>query len=242
MENGTARRSPACQDCGRCLTDDGGVLLQGTREEIEWIAREVLRRLQEQPEEDGTAIPVGVSVRHAHLSREAVECLYGPGYELKKLRDLYQPGEFAAQETVAVVGPRMRAIERVRILAPLREYSQVELARTDGFLLGVDLPVRNSGDLGDAQPVTLAGPVGSLHLEHGAIRATRHIHMASKHAEQFGLLGKELVRVRVSGPKSAVFENVYLKLNEKCIPELHLDTDDANAADLSCGDEVTIEA
>lgn len=242
MENETTRRSPACQDCGRCLVDDGGTVFQGTREEIERIAQEVIRRLREEAEEaEEPLLPVGVSVRHVHLTREAVDRLYGPGYELRKLRELYQPGEYAAQETVAVVGPRMRAIERVRILAPLREYSQVELARTDGFLLGMDLPVRNSGDLEDAPSVTLVGPMGSLHLEHGAIRPMRHIHMSPTDAERFGLAGKEQVRVVVPGPKGLIFENVVLKLNEKCLPELHLDTDDANAADLSCGDKVKVE-
>jgi putative phosphotransacetylase len=135
----------------------------------------------------------------------------------------------------------MRAIEGVRILCPLRNYSQVELSRTDGIALGLHLPIRESGDLRDAPPITLVGPAGSVTLPNGVIRANRHIHMSPKDAQRFGLDGARQVRVRVGGEKGLILENVSLNLGDELIPELHLDTDDANAADLTCGDNVIVE-
>ena len=237
------RRIPQCHECGRCTSDMGGRQPLGTREEVERLTREVIRRIKvRMGEELPPTIPVGISVRHVHLTPETLEQLYGPEHTtLEKMRDLVQPGSYAAQETVTVVGPRMRVIERVRVLGPLRDYNQVELSRTDGFYLGLELPVRNSGDLEGAPSVTLVGPVGSVMLEEGAIRATRHIHISPEDAERFGVQGVEMVRVVVPGPKGLIFNNVYIKAAENLVPEIHLDTDDANAADLSCGDLLAIE-
>ena len=168
-----------------------------------------------------------------------MDVLFGPGYELNIYRELFQPGAFAAEEMISVVGPRLRAIERVRILGPTRGYNQVELARTDAIYLGVEPPVRDSGDLEGANAVTFIGPKGSITV-NGAIRAARHIHLTHSDVNAMGLSGKDRVRVRVGGEKGLTFDNVRLKIDDSYLPEIHLDTDDANAAELVCGDTVTI--
>jgi len=184
---------------------------------------------------DSLVIPVGISVRHVHVNQRDLEALYGAGHELTKLRDLVQPGEFAARETVALIGPKMRAIERVRILGPTRERTQVEVARTDAIFLGIDPPVAKSGQLDGAEPITLVGPAGSLRLESAAIVANRHIHMSPSDAERLGVKDDEEVSVSVSGPKSLVFNKVQCRVSEKFVLQMHLDTDDANAAGIVCG-------
>ena len=214
-----------------------------SRAAVDWIAREVIRRVRERTgltEVGDRKAVVGVSVRHVHLTRDALGVLYGPGYELKKMRDLVQPGQFAAQETVAIVGPRMRTIERVRILGPLRDHTQVELSRTDGFTLGLELPVRASGDIAGTPGVTLVGPYGSLTLREGAIRADRHVHMSPEDAQRFGFENGELVKAIVSGDKELTFGRVRIRVSPGFKPEFHMDTDDGNAADLSCGDLVEL--
>ncbi len=228
-----------CGDCRRCWRGNAGGSSEQDR--VSRIVQEVIRRVRDEAAGDSKRLaPVGVSVRHVHLSQDALERLYGPGSRVTKLRDLYQPGAYATEQTVTLVGPRMRAIEGVRALAPLRDYVQVELARTDGILLGVDLPVRDSGRLDGATPITLVGPKGSLTLPV-AIRAIRHVHLSPADVERMGLQGVSVVRVRTMGPKALVFDNVVVKVGKDYIPELHLDTDDANAADLVCGDRVEIE-
>ena len=230
--------SSECADCGLCAFGQRPLPGSGALP-IDRIVHEVLRRVRQ----NGSAalgIPVGVSARHCHLDREAMDCLFGPGSELTRYRDLYQPGAFASEEVVSVVGPRMRAIERVRILGPLRTYNQVELARTDAIFLGLNLPVRDSGDIQDAKRVTIIGPNGAITID-AAIRAARHIHLSPGDVERLGLEGRSSVRIRVGGEKGLTFENARLKIDESFIPEIHLDTDDANAADLVCGDIVHIE-
>jgi putative phosphotransacetylase len=186
------------------------------------------------------AIPVGVSARHAHITKEHLERLYGPGHELTVRADLYQPGNFAAEESVTIVGPRMRAIESVRILGPLRDYSQVEIARTDAVALGLNPPVRDSGDLEGASPILLVGPAGSVFLEEGAICAARHIHMTPEDAECLGVKPGSELKVRLPGIRALTFENVRPKISEGVFPQLHLDTDDANAAGLHGGEAIEV--
>lgn len=225
-----------CQHCWRGTPERGP---EGDR--VSRIVEEVLRRVRgEGPEDSKRLVPVGVSVRHVHLSQEALERLYGTGTQVTKLRDLYQPGAYSTEQTVTLIGPRMRAIEGVRALAPIRDYVQVELSRTDGIQLGVELPVRDSGKLEGATPITLVGPRGSLTLP-AAIRAIRHVHLGPADVERMGLQGVSTVRVRTHGPKALLFANVAVKVGAEYVPELHLDTDDANAADLVCGDRVEIE-
>ncbi len=185
-------------------------------------------------------VPVGISARHAHVTQETLEVLYGPGASLTPYRDLRQPGNYAARETVTVVGPRMRALEAVRILGPVRNYDQVELSRTDGFLLGLSLPPRDSGDLEQSPAVTLVGPKGTVTLAHGAIRAGRHLHIPPEQAGAWGLADRQTVQVECAGDKALIFGNVLIRVGEGLVTELHLDTDDANAADLANGDMVRI--
>ncbi len=197
-------------------------------------------------QEHGTAasnamkIPVGVSVRHIHLSKSDLEALFGPGSELNPYRELFQPGTFAAKETVSLVGPKMRVLERVRILGPLRDRTQVELARTDAIFLGVDAPVRMSGDLKGSAPITLIGPKGVVELKEGCIRAMRHIHMNTKEAEHFGLKEGDMVKLRVGGPSAVTFENVVVRISPDLRLEVHLDTDEGNVADVHCNQQVEI--
>ena len=227
--------SSACNDCKlctKCSHDAPG----SAGIDIDRIVAEVVDRFV--PRKSLT-VPVGVSARHCHLNDEALAILFGEGYQLKVYRDLFQSGAFAAEEMISVVGPRLRAIERVRILGPTRGYNQVELARTDAIYLGVDPPVRDSGDLEGACPVTFIGPKGSISV-NGAIRAARHIHLSNADVQSMGLIGKDRVRVQVGGEKGVVFDNVRLKIDDSYLVEIHLDTDDANAAELVCGDQVTI--
>jgi propanediol utilization protein len=173
-------------------------------------------------------------MRHIHMSRSVLEALYAEGHELQRLRDLKQPGEFAARETVAIVGPSMKAISDVRILGPLRSYTQVELSRTDGIFLGIDPPIRDSGDLKGRPSITLVGPRGSLYLREGAIRATRHLHITTKQAEKMGLRNGQYVRARITGERALTLDWVLVRASSSAALELHLDTDDANAAGVRC--------
>lgn len=204
-------------------------------DEVERLTREVLRRLGSdvEPRARGRlGIPVSVSGRHAHVSRSVLDRLYGEGFRLTKLRDLGQPGEFASEQVVTIVGRSMRAIEGVRLLGPVRGYTQVELSRTDAVRLGLDPPTRRSGDLGGSEPITLVGPAGTAGLREGAIRATRHIHMTERDAAEQRVADGDLVRVRFPGPRGLVFENVLIRVAKNAALELHLDTDDANAAEI----------
>ncbi|MDE0013709.1 MAG: phosphate propanoyltransferase [Candidatus Poribacteria bacterium] len=185
-------------------------------------------------------IPVGVSARHAHVTQEHLEILYGAGHQLTVYAPLYQPEAFAANETVTIVGKRMRAIEAVRILGPVRDYSQVEVAQTEAIRLGLNPPIRDSGDLVGAEPITLIGPAGSVYLEEGAICATRHIHMTPNHAEALGIHENELLKVHFRGERALTFENVRPKISEGYALQMHLDTDDSNAAGLKGGEPVEI--
>ncbi|MEJ6950393.1 phosphate propanoyltransferase [Natronospora cellulosivora (SeqCode)] len=186
------------------------------------------------------SIPVGVSVRHVHISQEDLEVLYGKGYKLTKKKDLAQPGEFAANEVVTAVGPKLRSISNIRILGPVRSKTQVELAKTDGIQLGINPPLRKSGDLAGSAGITLVGPKGSLTFNEGAIQANRHIHMGPADAARFAVKNDELVSVEVDGDKGLVFKNVQVRVNEGWVLEMHLDTDDANAAGINCGTQVKL--
>jgi putative phosphotransacetylase len=184
----------------------------------------------------GNLVTIGISARHVHITREAFRELYGNDKELTVYTDLYQPGEFAAAEILTLVGPRLRAIQDVRILGPLREYTQVELSRTDGVALGIDPPVRKSGDLKGSESIVLVGPAGSITLKEGAICANRHIHMSPEDAVRFGLSDNQIVKVRIPGIRAITFENVQIRISDKYLLQMHLDTDDANSAGARCGD------
>jgi len=195
---------------------------------------------QNQKEPNGNWIPVGISARHIHITRELFEELYGRGKELTVYTELYQPGEFAAVEILTLVGPRLKAIQDVRILGPFRKYTQIELSRTDGVALGIDPPVRESGDLKGSESIVLVGPAGSVYLKEGAICANRHIHMGKEDAIRFGVDNNQIVKVNVPGVRAITFENAQVRVGEKFLLQMHLDTDDANAAGVRCGDSAEL--
>ncbi|PZN28936.1 MAG: acetate/propionate family kinase, partial [Proteobacteria bacterium] len=185
-------------------------------------------------------VPVAVSARHAHLSQPTIDRLFGLGHRLRERRPLSQPGQFAAQETVTLIGPRGR-LERVRLLGPPRERDQVEISRSDEYVLGVDAPVRLSGDLDNTPGITLEGPAGRVTLERGVICARRHIHMHPDDARRFGVRDCDSVQVRIdSEGRDLIFADVTVRVSPDFRLELHLDTDEANAAGLEDGDVVEL--
>jgi len=197
---------------------------------VEKVVREVIDSVL--PSATDRRIPIGISARHLHISQADLETLFGPGSRLTKLKDLYQPGEFAANETVTVVGPKRRLFEKVRILGPIRPFTQVELAYTDGIYLGLDLPYRLSGNIQGSAPVILIGPKGVLELKEGAIRAVRHLHINPQDAARLGVTSGQQVSIKTFGPLSVTFNEVTVRVKEGLNLEMHLDTDEANAAGL----------
>ena len=180
-------------------------------------------------------VSIGVSNRHVHLSEENFKILFGEKYELIKKADLKQPGQFAANETVTIKTAKSE-IHNVRILGPIRNYTQVEISKTDAYKLGINPPVRDSGDLKGSSPITIIGPNGSVDIKEGCIIATRHIHILPSQMKSYGLEGREMVNVKLDGEKGGIITNVYLKVSEEAFFELHLDTDDANAHLIKNGD------
>lgn len=189
--------------------------------------------------DDKKKIPVGISNRHVHLSDHDLEILFGPGAELTKFKDLSQPGQFACQEKVTLVGPK-GVIENVRILGPTRTKTQVEISVSDSFKLGVQPPIRDSGDLGGSSGLTLVGPSGSVTIPEGGIIASRHIHMHTDDAAYFGLEDGDRVNVKCPGPRGVVFCEVLVRVGDKYQLEMHVDMDEANAASLRNDDLVEI--
>lgn len=183
------------------------------------------------------AVTVGISARHVHLTHEHVETLFGTGYELKPFKDLSQPGQYACEETLTVVGPK-GVIEKVRVLGPERKQSQVELSISDCFKIGIKAPLRDSGDLAGSASVTLVGPVGSVTLKEGAIIAARHIHMHTSDAEKYKLEDGDRIYVRAKGPRGIIFGDVLVRVSDKYKLEMHVDTDEGNAVGLRNGDTV----
>lgn len=176
---------------------------------------------------------VSISARHIHLTDADVETLFGKGKTLTKMKDLYQDGFFAANETVMLVGPRKRMLPSVRILGPTRKESQVELSYTDAISLGIDPPVRESGKLDGTPGCVLVGPAGVVELKKGVIRAARHVHMSPEEAAYYGVKDKDMMKLRVeSGVCSVVFEDVLVRVGKNIKLEVHLDTDEGNAVDL----------
>ena len=182
-------------------------------------------------------VSIGVSNRHVHLTMEDYKLLFGD-IPLTKRNDLTQPGMYACNETVTIKGEK-REITNVRVLGPLRDYTQVEVSKTDAYTLGVNPPVRNSGDLADAYQITIIGPCGEI-TRKACIIATRHIHVDKKIRQKYHLEGRNIVSVKIDGEKSGIIHNVYLKDSEEAFFELHLDTDDANSFLLKQKDEVEI--
>lgn len=180
-------------------------------------------------------IPVGISNRHIHLSREHVDILFGKDYKLTPIKELSQPGQFACKEQLTLIGPSMRPIEGVRVLGPERKSSQVEISRTDSFTLKVKPPVRESGDTVGSAPVTIVGPKGIVTLKEGCIIANRHIHMSLDEAKAFGVSDGEYADVELDGERRTLFYDVQIRAHENFRLEMHIDTDDANAAGVGNG-------
>lgn len=213
------------------------------RANVENMVREVLRdRLAGQigqrfsPEShDGGPNPlmVNVSARHVHVSPDDLEVLFGPGAKLTKLRGLYQDGEFASEQTLNVVGVRNRMIPGVRILGPTRNATQIELSYTDGIFLGIELPLRISGDHHNTPGCVLVGPRGVLQLKQGVIRAARHVHMGPADLAHFGVEDGQDVKLRIEGPCGLTFDRVRVRAHPRVRLEVHIDTDEGNACDLA---------
>jgi acetate kinase len=228
-------------------TDDSkvAVLVVPTDEE-RMMAREALRALsrshivralelqKQQP------FLVEVSAHHIHLTQEHVEALFGKGHQLTKHADLSQPGQYACKEQLAIVGPKGR-IERVRILGPTRKYTQIEIAMTEQFKLGVAPPIRESGDIADTPGCTLESPTGSVKVDRGVICAVRHIHMTPEDALRYGVRDKSVVRVRIGGDRELIFGDVLVRVDPNFKLAMHIDTDEANAANVKPGAQGYIE-
>lgn len=209
---------------------------------IENITRLVIEELQNHElleKTKKTHVPVSISARHLHLQQEHVERLFGKGYEFSFFKEISQPGQYACNERVTLKGPK-GMIENVRVLGPLRKQTQVEISLTDARKLGVNPPVRHSGDLAGSTPLTLIGPKGSVMLKEGCIIADRHIHMTPKDAAEFGVSDKQKVSVVVEGVKGGVMSEVTVRVNERYGLDMHIDTDDANAFYLKGNEQLKI--
>jgi len=202
------------------------------RSVIERIVREIVLGSATSGKATAPKLVVSISARHVHLTDEHVETLFGKGRVLTPAKDLYQDGFYAAEETVAVVGPRRRMLPSVRVLGPTRPQSQVELAFTDGISLGIDLPVRASGKLAGTPGCVLVGPAGVVELKEGVIRAERHVHMNHDHAAYYGVQNGQRMNLRIESTCTLVLEDLLVRADGTSKLEVHLDTDEGNAADL----------
>ncbi|MEC9093169.1 MAG: phosphate propanoyltransferase [Planctomycetota bacterium] len=211
------------------------------RETIETIVRQIVFQNGDEPPAEDPNLVVSISARHIHLSDEHVEQLFGPGATLTPDKDLYQDGFFAAKQTVMVVGPRKRMLPTVRVLGPTRPYSQVELAFTDTISLGIDAPVRHSGDIEGTPGCILVGPNGAVELKQGVIRAARHVHMNQEHAKYYGVEKGDMMSLKIKSPQcSVVFEDLLVRADETSKLEVHIDTDEGNACALDLANTVEL--
>lgn len=210
---------------------------------IEQITRIVMEMLGSTSLEHGSResfmVPVGVSARHVHLTQADVETLFGAGYRLTKKKEL-MGGQFASNEQVTIVGTKLRAIENVRILGPVRKASQVEISMTDSMKLGVRAPLRDSGDISGSAPIAVVGPKGAVYLKEGCIVAKRHIHMSPVDAGKAGVKDKDVVAVSFENERGTRFDEVLIRVDDSFTLEMHIDTDEANASNIKTGDAVLI--
>jgi putative phosphotransacetylase len=174
-------------------------------------------------------IHIGVSARHIHLSQEHIELLFGLGYRLKEFKPLSQPGQFAADEVVSIQGPKGR-MDKIRILGPARGDTQLEISRTDSYALGLNPPLRQSGDIVGTPGIKVIGPAGVADIEQGVIVAARHIHFHTKDAIEWGITDKQMLKVKLNGERPLILENVLARVSDQFALDLHIDTDEANAA------------
>ena len=203
--------------------------------EIEEAVKKALVDYQENKDK----IKIGVSQRHIHLSREDLDTLFGKGYELT-VKKYLMGREFASEEVVTLVGKSLKSIENVRVLGPVRRKTQVEISKTDTFVLKVSPPVRPSGEIKGSAPMALVGPKGSVFLNEGCIIANRHIHMNLEDAEKYGVKDNDVVDVEIQNSKPTRYYNVQVRVRDDFNTEMHIDTDDANAAGIKSGEIVKI--
>lgn len=203
---------------------------------IEMLTKQVMKQLEEL---ESYKITVGVSNRHVHVSRQDLETLFGDGYELTLKSNLKQPGQFAANETITIRGPKGE-FQNVRILGPVRANSQVEISKTDSFRLGVKPPVKESGDLENTPGLELIGPKGIVKMPQGTIVALRHIHFTPEQARKMGVKDKDMVSVETFGERQGILGNVLVRVSDQFSLEMHVDVDEANACALSNGDYVIL--
>lgn len=200
--------------------------------EYEVLMQALLKAVQEASKENAasnaTGVPVGISNRHIHLSQADLDQLFGAGYQLTPMKELSQPGQFACKETVTICGPK-GAIEKVRVLGPVRKETQIEIVAGDCFKLGVKAPAKLSGDLAGTPGITVVGPKGSVQTAQGLIVAQRHIHMAPADAQAYGVQDGQIVKIRVSGLRGGIYDNVAIRVTTSSKLECHLDTEEANA-------------
>lgn len=185
-------------------------------------------------------IPIGVSARHLHLSKSDLEKLFGAGYELTPFKEL-MGGQYAAKETVTIIGTKLRPIENVRILGPVRTSTQVEVSKTDAVRLGINPPIRPSGDVKGSASITVVGPKGAITLEEGCIIAQRHIHMSPSDAERFNVKDNDVYSVEVLGGRGGTLKHVQIRVHESFRLEMHIDTDEANAMAIKCNDRIRLK-
>ena len=204
------------------------------REFVRKVTRLVVEALQEQQRLERST-PIGVSNRHIHLDRADMDALFGPGSELTVKKMLGQPGQYAAEETVTIRGPKGE-LQRVRVLGPLRSESQVEISIADGFTLGVKPPVRESGQLEGTPGIEIIGPKGSVKKERGVIAALRHIHMTPEIAQRLGYKDGQYVQTKIEGLRGALLCNVLIRVSDKYALEMHIDVEEANALGVKTGD------
>lgn len=208
--------------------------------DIEFITKAVIAAMDKQKSVDlGYVVPIGVSARHVHLTQEHVEVLFGRGYQLTRKKEL-MGGQFASNEMVTLVGLKLRAIENVRVLGPVRKASQVEISATDAVKLGIKAPVRESGSIEGSSPIAMVGPKGALYLREGCIVAMRHIHMSPADAQAAGVHDGDIVSVKADNERGTIFNHVKIRVDDSFTLEMHIDTDEANASRIATGDTVTI--
>jgi putative phosphotransacetylase len=222
------------------------------RQQVEALVRQIVHRAVQVHSSSAVAaegkparavpdLRVSISARHVHLTQEHVELLFGKGHTLTPGKPLYQDGFYAAQETVMLVGPRKRMLPEVRVLGPTRSHSQVELAMTDAISLGINAPVRHSGDIAGTPGCVLVGPAGTVALEQGVIRAARHVHMSFEEAQYYGVKNGDLMTLKVTSPHCSVaFEDLLVRADTHAKLEVHIDTDEGNACNLDAATQVEL--
>jgi putative phosphotransacetylase len=214
------------------------------RAEVEHLVRrlvyEKLGRPVPRPALAPNPLVVNISARHCHLTPQAVEALFGPGHQLRPMKWLYQEGQYGAQESVTLIGPRSRVISNLRILGPCRDLNQVELAFTDAISLGFDVPVRQSGKIAGTPGCMLMGPHGFFEMPEGVIRAAPHVHMHPDDAKFYDVKGGDFMKLRIGGEVGVTFDRLLVRISPDFKLEVHIDTDEGNACGLQCDTPVEL--